>query len=137
MKASILSQPRDVGFSAEAVWRTGITGGILIFLSSFPFPTQPALLLCGFQWLTQRPCRFCGLTRSLSLLSRGQYKLALGFHPLGPLVFGILLALFLSSLVRLVFPAVRLVAVPEATGRIFWAGCGLLFAFCGVLRLLR
>ena len=137
MKASILSQPRDVGFSAEAVWRTGITGGILIFLSSFPFPTQPALLLCGFQWLTQRPCPFCGLTRSLSLLSRGQYNLAVDFHPFGPLVFGILLAFFLSSLVQLAFPAARLVAVPKAASRIFWAGCGLLFVLCGVLRLFR
>jgi hypothetical protein len=136
MEAPGLSQPCPAGSSAQAAWKAGITGGILILLSCFPFPEQPGLLLCGFQWLTQKPCPFCGLTRSLSFLARGYYKLAVGFHPLGPVVFGILLALFLSSLIQLTFPAVRLVRLPKVASRIFWASCGVLFAVCGVLRLL-
>jgi hypothetical protein len=47
--------------------------------------TPPDLPLCGFRWLTGRPCPLCGLTRATFALAKGHWREAIAFHALSPL----------------------------------------------------
>jgi uncharacterized protein DUF2752 len=49
------------------------------------FLTPPDLPVCGFRWLTGRPCPLCGLTRALFALAKGHFRDAIHFHALSPL----------------------------------------------------
>jgi hypothetical protein len=60
-------------------------------------------VLCPFRLLTGLPCPFCGMTRSLLALGRGDVAASIALHPLGPAV--ALLAVL--GLWRFVRPAVR------------------------------
>ena len=42
-------------------------------------------VLCPFRLATGLPCPFCGLTRSLFALGRGDLHASVGFSPIGPL----------------------------------------------------
>jgi Protein of unknown function (DUF2752) len=42
--------------------------------------------LCPFRLVTGLPCPFCGMTRSLLALGRGDLSASVGFHPLGPVL---------------------------------------------------
>ena len=66
----------------------------------FQLPARPAFRLCGFYWLTGRPCPFCGLTRALFELAKGHWGAALGFNALSPLAFAMLFSLFWNGPVR-------------------------------------
>ena len=57
-------------------------------------PAKPAFQLCGFRWLTGRPCPFCGLTRAMFALAKGHWSEALGFNALSPLTVAMLAGLF-------------------------------------------
>jgi hypothetical protein len=70
-------------------------------------------LPCLFKAAFHIPCPGCGMTRSFKALWRGQWFLAVRYHPLGPLFFGIctvflLLALFQRPLAKTPF------ALPKA-----------------------
>jgi hypothetical protein len=117
-----------------ALWKAGLTGATLLFLAIFPVPLKPAFSICGFRWLTGTPCFFCGLTRSLSCLAHGQWDLAITFHPLGPLAFGTLLAVFLGSVFHIFVPASHQQAHAQRAAPVFWTGCALLFGVVGMLR---
>lgn len=56
--------------------------------------TPPDFSLCGFRWLTGRPCPLCGLTHALCALAKGRAAEALHFHALAPLGFVLLFSLF-------------------------------------------
>jgi hypothetical protein len=56
-------------------------------------PPEPGFRLCGFRWLTGRPCPFCGLTHALFALAKGHWGDAIRFNGLSPLAFAMLLAL--------------------------------------------
>jgi Protein of unknown function (DUF2752) len=47
--------------------------------------TPPDLPVCGFRWLTGRPCPLCGLTHAIFALAKGRWSEALHCHPLSPL----------------------------------------------------
>jgi uncharacterized protein DUF2752 len=47
--------------------------------------TPPDLPLCGFRWLTGRPCPLCGLTHAIFALAKGRWSEALHWHALSPL----------------------------------------------------
>jgi len=47
--------------------------------------TPPDLPLCGFHWLTGRPCPLCGLTHAVFALAKGRPGEALQLHALSPL----------------------------------------------------
>jgi hypothetical protein len=64
-----------------------------LFLGLWRF-TPPDASVCGFHWLTGRPCPLCGLTHALCALAKGQIGLALYYHPLAPLGAVMLLSLF-------------------------------------------
>ncbi len=63
-------------------------------------PAHPAVRLCGFYWLTGRPCPLCGMTRALFALAKGQWSEAVQFNALAPLGFAMLFALFWHGRVR-------------------------------------
>jgi Protein of unknown function (DUF2752) len=125
---------RAICSPGEVSWKGGVAGSILALLYVYPLPALPHYGLCVFHWLTGSPCPFCGLTRSLSFLAHGRWDLAVSFHPLGPLVFGLLLALLFGNLLRLGLPGLRSTRIHESVNRIFWAACSISFGICGVLR---
>jgi hypothetical protein len=69
-------------------------------LSYCSVPADPAVRLCGFHWLTGRPCPFCGLTRALFALAKGNWREAVHFNLLSPLGFAMLFALFWNGRMR-------------------------------------
>jgi hypothetical protein len=68
--------------------------GLLAALWCFSVPAEPAMQLCGFHWLTGRPCPLCGMTRALFALAKGQWAEAVHFNALAPLGFAMVFALF-------------------------------------------
>jgi len=42
--------------------------------------------ICQFRRLTGLPCPTCGVTRSLAMLAKGEWRRAVAYHPMGPLV---------------------------------------------------
>src|SRR5262245_61978873 len=105
-----------------------------MILASFPFPLQPRVSLCGFLWLTGRPCPFCGLTRALACLLKGNLTLALNFHPLSPLALTALMILFLGGPCRRVWEHRGWRTFPMKRHRFFWAGSLLFFLVYGSWR---
>jgi Protein of unknown function (DUF2752) len=76
-----------------------VTAGVFLLASlwySSP-PANPVFQLCGFHWLTGRPCPLCGLTRALSALAKGHWSEAIHFNALSPLGFVMLFGLFWSK----------------------------------------
>ena len=69
-------------------------------LWSIDLPAEPAVRLCGFHWLTGRPCPLCGITRALFALAKGHWTAAVHFNALAPLGFAMLFALFWNGRVR-------------------------------------
>jgi hypothetical protein len=53
-------------------WATILAGLALLWLF-----TPPDLPVCGFRWLTGRPCPFCGLTHAVFALAKGRVAEAL------------------------------------------------------------
>lgn len=86
----------------------------------FSPPAEPRFRLCGFYWLTGRPCPLCGMTRAMFALAKGHWTGALHFNALSPLGFAMLFSLFWR------FPA---------RGR-FWSAGLAAFAAYGVWRAL-
>jgi uncharacterized protein DUF2752 len=60
----------------------------------FSVPAEPTLRLCGFHWLTGRPCPLCGMTRALFALAKGHWTEAEHFNALAPLGFAMVFAVF-------------------------------------------
>ena len=69
-------------------------------LCSITVPSAPAILLCGFHWLTGRPCPLCGLTRALFALAKGHWREAIHFNALSPLAFVMIFGLFWEGRLR-------------------------------------
>ena len=55
--------------------------------------TPPDLPVCGFRWLTGRPCPLCGLTHALAALAKGHFAEAIHLHALSPLAVVLLFAI--------------------------------------------
>lgn len=105
--------------------KTILLGAVLIFLFCYQPAADPKWVLCGFHWLTGRPCPLCGMTRALCDLAKGNFRQAIHFHALSPLVFLIIVGAFLASFLR------RPLSLPKDC---LTAGC-LLFLGYGLLRL--
>lgn len=57
-------------------------------LSAWWRPSElPAVTLCPFRALTGYPCPGCGMTRAFCALGHGQWRLAVGFNAISPLLF--------------------------------------------------
>jgi len=59
--------------------------GMAALLWGISLPSQLHYELCGFRWLTGRPCLLCGLTRALFALGKGHWNQAVQLHALSPL----------------------------------------------------
>jgi hypothetical protein len=92
---------------------------LLLFLWFYTPPAEPRFRLCGFHWLTGRPCPLCGMTRAVFALAKGHVRQALGFNALSPLGFAMLFSLFRDSSLR---------------GRLWSVGIAVLAAY-GALRI--
>lgn len=117
------------------LWRVGISGSILMLLTFLPFPLRPQISLCGFLWLTGRPCPFCGMTRALSSLLKGDLTLALTFHPLSPLALTALLIMLVGGPCRMLWERMGWRRVSKESLRFFWAGLLMLFLVYGSWRI--
>jgi len=106
-----------------------------MLLAFLPFPLLPRVSLCGFLWLTGRPCPFCGMTRALACLLKGDLTLALTFHPLSPLALTALLVLFLGSPCRMVWEQAGWRPLSKGSLRLFSTGSLLLFLVYGCWRI--
>jgi hypothetical protein len=86
-------------------WLPLVTGVLLLAARATPLPRYGSLLglpaLCPLKALTGVPCPGCGMTRSLVLSAHGQWAAALWYHPLGPLVFALLILAFCAGVLRL------------------------------------
>jgi len=51
-----------------------------------PFVTDIPVFSCPFYFLTGLPCPFCGITRSVAFMVRGDIAGSFDAHPLGPLI---------------------------------------------------
>ena len=63
-------------------------------LACIRLPAEPGVRLCGFHYLTGRPCPLCGMTRALFALAKGHWTAALHFNSLAPLGFVMVFSLF-------------------------------------------
>jgi len=78
-----------------AIIGVGVTGSFALQPGwESPVPT------CFGYWLTGIPCPLCGMTRAMIHLAHGRLLDAIGFHPAVILVFPVLVAGLIQSLVR-------------------------------------
>lgn len=82
------------------LWLGAAAALLFACLAWFTVPAQPAVRLCGFYWLTGRPCPLCGMTRALFALAKGHWAEAVHFNALSPLGFLMLFSLFSKGRVR-------------------------------------
>lgn len=80
--------------TASVARRAAAATALFAVLWYVSVPADPAVRLCGFHWLTGRPCPLCGLTRALFALAKGHWTEAVHFNALSPLAFAMLFALF-------------------------------------------
>ena len=81
----------------EIVLKIAAGGAVLAVLWSITLPANPRFSLCGFHWLTGRPCPLCGLTRALFALAKGQWVAAVHFNALSPLALAMVFSLLWSG----------------------------------------
>ena len=81
--------------------------------------TPPDLPVCGFHWLTGRPCPLCGLTRAMFALAKGHWREAIALHALSPVA-----AVMMAGLVW-----------DRTWWTRFWVPCAITFGVYGVWRL--
>lgn len=98
------------------LWRWAAVAGVLALLWCYAPPDLP---LCGFRWLTGRPCPLCGLTHAMFALAKGHWAAALQWHALSPLA-----AVMLAGLVW----------SPPRMARL-WMPCAAAFGIYGVGRM--
>lgn len=77
----------------ESILKLAGIAGLAGALRWIPVPASPPFRLCGFLWLTNRPCPLCGLTRAVFALAKGEWTAALHWNALSPLAVAMLLSL--------------------------------------------
>jgi hypothetical protein len=88
--------------------------------------------ICPFYEMTGLPCPGCGLTRAFVCLGHGRWAEALHWHPIGWLVYGVFVWLWLRAGVTLVRAEAFLPIPPPISRRLWWgAAAGLLLVGAG------
>ena len=85
--------------------------------------------VCPFYTLTGLPCPGCGLTRAFVCLGHGRWHEAWHWHPLGWLLFGAMIVLWLRSGLFWARGVTLLPLSPAMTGRLGWAAAVVLLVF--------
>ncbi len=110
-----------------------------VFAAAFllSVPVVEKVPLCFFHHVTGLDCPGCGLVRSFISIAHGQFREAVRFNALGPLVF----LFFLFSLVRLIFSAfgrdLASLSWKMPRGGVSYALFGLLFWGQWLLKLMK
>ncbi|HET9211870.1 MAG TPA: DUF2752 domain-containing protein [Thermoanaerobaculia bacterium] len=77
----------EVGKGARRWLLAGLAGAAgLALLHAWHPSNDPATVLCLSRRLFHLPCPGCGLTRAFALLAKGEWRAALGMHPLAPVL---------------------------------------------------
>ncbi len=112
-----------------------------IFAASvlLPLPSRAGSIghlpsICPFYNLTGLPCPGCGLTRAFVCLGHGQWRESLHWHPLGWLIYGVFLLLWVRSGFYWLRGVTLWPVSPQASGRLGWGAAGLLLV-AGVARI--
>jgi hypothetical protein len=79
-------------------------------------------ILCPFRTLTGLPCPACGLTRAFVCLSHGRVEQSLHWHPIGWLVYGVLLLLWARAGLSSLFGKPILPLSERSVRRLCWFG---------------
>ena len=84
----------------KAIYALGLL--TILFLSMVINPEKANFLTCYFQELTGHPCPTCGLSHSFYAVSHMHLLESFKFHLMGPIIFIIMLFLFLKSFLEIV-----------------------------------
>lgn len=90
--------------------------------------------ICPFYNLTGLPCPGCGLTRAFVCFGHGQWRESLHWHPLGWLIYGIFLLLWLRSGLYWLRDVTLWPISPQASGRL-GLGAAALLLVTGAVRI--
>ena len=127
---------KQVALKRESLWwQVGMSGSLLLGFAFLPLSLYPRFSVCGFLWLTGRPCPFCGMTRALSCLLKGEITQALGLHPLSPLVLIALLVTLLGGALQGVWERTGWRTVSKEGLQLFWKLSLLVFLAYGAWRI--
>lgn len=58
----------------------------LAALYAAPLPHSPEFSICLFRRITGISCPGCGMTRAFAAMAQGEWRSAVAFHPLAPIV---------------------------------------------------
>jgi uncharacterized protein DUF2752 len=112
---------KQIAVSRESLWwHVAVSGSVLLGFVFLPVSLHPRFSVCGFLWLTGRPCPFCGLTRAMSCLLKGEITQALAFHPLSPLVLFAILMTLLGGPLQMVWERVGWRTLSKEGLQLFW-----------------
>jgi hypothetical protein len=75
---------------------------MMILCSFFIDPNKVNLTKCYFKQVTGLNCLTCGLTRSFYALMRFQFAQSFRFHLMGPILFGGLILILLTSIFEII-----------------------------------
>jgi hypothetical protein len=106
-----------------------------IFVASLllPLPSRDGQIghlpsFCPFYNLTGLPCPGCGLTRAFVCLGHGHWRESLHWHPLGWLIYGFFLFLWLRNGLYWQRGITLWLLEPRSAGRWGWSAAALLLA---------
>jgi len=100
-----------------------VCGSALTLSFLLPMPSADGRIahlpsVCLFHAVTGLPCPACGLTRSFVCLAHGHLTESLRYHPLGPLLFAVMLATVIYALAERLRPGLRVSVTPHLRGLI-------------------
>ena len=116
-----------------------VAGAALILSVLLPPPDTTGRILhlpsiCPFYLITGLPCPGCGLTRAFVLISHGEWRQSLAFHPVGWLAYAAFLLMCIDGLPMLIGVRDAPLLPRAVKSRILW-GCAAVTLAVGLLRL--
>ncbi|MBU0495866.1 MAG: DUF2752 domain-containing protein [Chloroflexi bacterium] len=110
-----------------------ITLGSVLVISRYLEPSRVPVL-CFFRLMTGLPCLTCGMTRAFHAISLGYFWEAIEYHPLSPLVYGLMLFHCLVAILRFSGWRFHLLVIRSPGKRMVYVSLTLLFV-CWIARL--
>jgi Protein of unknown function (DUF2752) len=129
-----MSSPHYVRKQGGAVWEVTVATVALAWFRFYPVQGHPRFTVCGFHWITGRPCPLCGMTRALSRLVNGNWVEAIHFNALSPIVLVVLCATLVGGIFQIAGWDFGGRVIPVSVRKNFWSGFLLLFLGYGLLR---